>query len=231
MKPKMPWLKARLRKLGRTPAALAEQLNIAPPRVYEMIGGRRGIQPHEIAPAAEFLGWSTEELLQRLPAQQRVLPTKGILPKGAFISHGANTSGMSAILDVIRVLGTTPVTKPCCDSLLTGETLRIARQLPAFEGRTDIAGVYQHGSKMVPWREAGDLVLFEKARPPKAGDYVVIYLHDDEEKKPVMVRQLVDNQKTGKVCLRQHNPRRDTEIDAKAVSGMYRVLTWDEVLR
>ena len=73
MKEKMPWLKARLRDLGRTPTALAKELGIAAPRVYEMIAGRRHIQPNEIAPMAKFLDWSVEEINRHLPEHSRAV--------------------------------------------------------------------------------------------------------------------------------------------------------------
>ena len=96
MKEKMPWLKARLRALGKTPTALAKALGIAAPRVYEMIAGRRHIQPNEIEPMAKFLDWSMEEINSHLPEQSR-------LPD-VFISHNANTEGMSMVLQVKQVL-------------------------------------------------------------------------------------------------------------------------------
>ena len=63
-KDKMPWLKSRLREISRTPAGLARHLDIGGPRVYEMIAGRRSMQPAEIAPAAEFLDWTIDELMR-----------------------------------------------------------------------------------------------------------------------------------------------------------------------
>jgi hypothetical protein len=73
MKEKMPWLKTRLREMGRTPTALAKHLGIAPPRVYEMIAGRRHIQSSEIAPMAAFLDWSVGELNRHLPEHSRAV--------------------------------------------------------------------------------------------------------------------------------------------------------------
>ena len=60
MKANMQWLKIRLRELGKTPAALARELKVQPPRVYEMIGCRRFMQPDEIAPTAKFLDWTID---------------------------------------------------------------------------------------------------------------------------------------------------------------------------
>ena len=86
MKEKMPWLKIRLRELGRTPTALAKALGIAPPRVYEMISGRRHIQPNEIEPMAKFLNWTLAELTERLPARSQ--PTVEHAP-GSGMTHSA----------------------------------------------------------------------------------------------------------------------------------------------
>jgi len=95
MKEKMPWLKTRLRELGRTPTALAKALGIAPPRVYEMISGRRHIQPDEIEPMAKFLDWSLPELKQRLPA------------RALTIEH-APGSGMTQSANVWRMITDAP---------------------------------------------------------------------------------------------------------------------------
>ena len=74
MKAKMPWLRDRLRMIGETPTGLARELEIAPPRVYEMIGGRRAMQPSEVEPTAAFLKWTVPQLLDHLPTKARVVP-------------------------------------------------------------------------------------------------------------------------------------------------------------
>ena len=55
-----------------------------------MIAGRRGMQPTEIQPTAEYLGWTMEQLLEKLPEEARVVPqtlkTTGI-PVLATTSH------------------------------------------------------------------------------------------------------------------------------------------------
>lgn len=93
MKEKMPWLKNRLREVGKTPTALAKALGIAAPRVYEMIAGRRHIQQSEIAPMAAFLDWTIEEINRHLPAHSK-LPIR----PDVVILHGANDQGMSVVL-------------------------------------------------------------------------------------------------------------------------------------
>ena len=223
-KAKMPWLKDRLRQIDRTPAGLARHLNIGGPRVYEMIAGRRGMQPNEIEPTAEYLGWSKEQLLEKLPEEARIVP------------YALKTSG-------IPVLATTRTWDLAdWDLLLTGETTRYVEPPPALKGRADIQALYMGSDAMEPWRNPGDLVLFEKDRPPREHDYVVVYLveakrsprdmpTDVRAMTRVMVRQLLGPKGPGKVRLRQHNPRRDVTIDRKTVAGMFRVMTWEDCVR
>jgi hypothetical protein len=221
MKVEMPWLKARLRELHRTPAGLARHLGIQGPRVYEMIGGRRAIQPDEIEPTAEFLDWSVEQLLEQLPEEARVIPHR--------IAHNPG-KGMLPVLGTTREWTTTAEGKNY-DMLLTGETTHYLKSLPALNGRVDVACLYLHGTGMCPWREPGELVLIEYKRPPRDHDHVVIYLTaKDNGPVPVLVRQLV-RQVGGKLRVRQHNPLKESDIDLKRVASMYRVLTWDDVVR
>jgi hypothetical protein len=230
MKEKMPWLKTRLRALKLTPAGLARHLGIAPPRVYEMIAGRRYMQPNEIGPTAEYLQWPIEELLANLPEDARNVPSTITLGGNMAIVHGPG-QGM------IPVLATTRTADMCeWDCLLTGETLRYVA-CANLHGRPDVQCLYMYGRVMEPWRDPGDPVLFEMDRPPKERDYVVIYLTEDKrapkELRPmqrVMVRQLLWAT-AKKFRLRQHNPAKDTEIDVRSVISIFRVMTWDDLVR
>lgn len=89
MKEKMPWLKIRLRELGKTPTALAKSLGIAAPRVYEMIAGRRHIQPSEIEPMAKFLDWSIEEINKHLPEHSRAVMIEAKGSPRVFAAHSS----------------------------------------------------------------------------------------------------------------------------------------------
>ena len=68
---KMPWLKARLRELRKTPSGLADHLHVAAPRIYEMIGGRRLMHADEIPAVASFLEWTVEDVLRHGPRPSR----------------------------------------------------------------------------------------------------------------------------------------------------------------
>jgi hypothetical protein len=123
----MPWLKARLREQGKTPTALAKALGVAAPRVYEMISGRRHIQPNEIEPMAKFLDWSMDEINRYLPKQSR-------LPD-VFIAHAPNEALMSAVLlqvKQVRALVDTAPKPVDCDEVKEAVLTMI---LERFQGR------------------------------------------------------------------------------------------------
>ena len=226
-KDKMPWLKSRLREIGRTPAGLARHLDIGGPRVYEMIAGRRSMQPAEIAPAAEFLDWTIDELMRHLPEGDRVLP--------------ASLKGTSMVpnKDAIRLLGSMRPwgAKQEWDLELTGEVTRYIETAPALRGRKDVDCLYLPTTNMDPWRPSGDLVVFEKSQPPVERDHVVVFLIEVKggpRTTRVMVRQLISST-AQEVVLRQHNPpvgvKAEGKIDRKSIAEIYRVMTWDDVIR
>jgi len=238
MKQKMPWLKDRLRTLNQTPTRLAHHLNIAAPRVYEMIGGRRAMQPDEIEPTATFLKWTVPELLARLPKEARVLPVndrKTTSDRAEVIPRTNPQLTSTKTTSLIPILATVPPFTENFDCLLTGETTRYIETVPALKGRNDIQCLYLSNTTMQPWRDQGDLVAFEKEKPPRPGiDYVVIYLIDKTvrpQHQRVLVRRLLESKHAGKVRVRQYNPSRDTEIDAQTIASMFRVLSWEDVLR
>lgn len=210
---KMPWLKTRLREINKTPAGLAKHLLLYAPRIYEMIAGRRQILPGEIVRMAEFLEWPVEELLQHMPEDRRVLPTT------AKSTH-----------HFIPVLGSMPALLTTnYDATLTGETQRHVSCGSHLEGRNDLFAVYIHGTKMSPWRDEGEIVLAEKERPPAELDHVVIVMAIDD-RKHCLVRQLLHSSDAA-YRVRQHCPGKTTSISKKAVSSIYRVMTWDDVIR
>lgn len=215
MDKKMPWLKTRLRTVNKTPAMLARHLGIAAPRVYEMIGGRRALQPSEMRQTAEYLDWSIEELASHLPAEARIVP----MQEHALLPSSRNG---------ITFLASTEATGTNYDAVLTGDTTR--HVMSTLEGRSDVFCLYLHGNRMTPWRKPGELVLFEKGRPAAENDHVVIWMTIDDQ-ATVTIRQLMTSKHPGKVKLRQHNPGKDVEIDRTKVTSIFRVMTWDDVIR
>lgn len=68
------YLAAGLKKANQTPAGLTRHLGVKGPRVYEVLGGRRGIQPAEYERVAEFLGWPLERLVEEEKAYSGRVP-------------------------------------------------------------------------------------------------------------------------------------------------------------
>jgi plasmid maintenance system antidote protein VapI len=62
----MRWLRGRLVEIGKTGADFARALQIPTSRVYEMIAGKRRLQPTEVGRAARFLDMTEAELVARL---------------------------------------------------------------------------------------------------------------------------------------------------------------------
>ena len=220
MRANMPWLKDRLHEIDKSVTAMAAEMGIAAPRIHEMIGGRRSIKPKEVEPMARALEWSVPQLLSRLPADTALL-----------------RKTVKNQPDAIPLLGTVQESVPSdrYDCLLTGETIRYLKACSGLEGRSDVECLHMSNGLMAPWRNTGDLVVYEKNRPPSVGDYVVIYLVEDEATakwakslQRVMVRQLVEANE--KVRVRQHNPNLDTSINRRKIAKMYRVMGWNEVL-
>ena len=90
---KKPWIKKRLHELGKSSAGLARHLGVEGPRVYEVTGGRRHIQPNEFQPMAEFLEWDAPTLLEKIPVEERVVNADMRLPDLPFIADdGAKTT-------------------------------------------------------------------------------------------------------------------------------------------
>jgi hypothetical protein len=59
----MQWLRQRLTQIEKSPADLARWLEIPPPRVYEMLKGRRRLQQGEIGKTAQFLKMPEADVL------------------------------------------------------------------------------------------------------------------------------------------------------------------------
>ena len=234
----MQWLKDRLRTVNKTPGGLARALGVAAPRIYEMIAGKRRMQSNEIEPTAIFLEWTTNELLDHLPKYARPTPA----PESPAEPGKAETDPrINAVLTTTRTTSMIPVlsaTIPFAedfDCLLTGETSRFIETLPALKGRGDIQCLYIASTVMQPWRDSGDLVVFEKEKPPKPGtDHVVIYLINNKTKPPqtrVLIRRLLQSKSPRRLRLLQYNPPQETTLEIKEIASMYRVVTWEDCFK
>jgi transcriptional regulator with XRE-family HTH domain len=118
------------------------------------------------------------------------------------------------------------------DFELNGEIVDLVRRPPRFLGRKDLFAAYVQGYSVSPWREPGQLIYLEAARPPKVMDYVLVELKPTspgDDTRPALVKRLLGSTPT-KLKLRQYNPAKDFEIDLRRVLKIYRVLDWDELM-
>ena len=63
------WLKGRLQAAGLTQAALAAAMNLSPPRLSELVAGRRRLSLHEAAAMAAALQVDLNEVWQHYGQQ------------------------------------------------------------------------------------------------------------------------------------------------------------------
>lgn len=119
------------------------------------------------------------------------------------------------------------------DFEMNGQIVDYVRRPPRLAGRTDVFAAFCQGESMLYWREPGQLVYFERAKPPKTNDYVLVELkpppHDTDGVRPALIKRLLGVTPT-KIRLRQYNPLKDFEIDRSKVLQVIRALDWDELM-
>lgn len=118
------------------------------------------------------------------------------------------------------------------DFELNGQIVDYVRRPPRFDGRKDIFAAYVQGYSVSPWREPGQLIYLEAARPPRVMDYVLVELRPTsagDDTRPALVKRLLGSTPT-KLKLRQYTPPKDFEIELRRVLKIYRVLDWDELM-
>lgn len=117
------------------------------------------------------------------------------------------------------------------DFELNGTVVDYVRRPPRITGRADVFAVYVSGSSMAPWREPGQLVYVEAAKPPKRLDYVLVEFKPPEGHvvRPALVKRFLAITPT-KLRLRQFQPAKDFEVDRQTVLRVFRVMDWDELM-
>lgn len=129
----------------------------------------------------------------------------------------------------VPILGTTVGGAEADFEINRGETIGHVRRPPWLTRK--IFSLYVQGNSMARWREPGTLVYLDPARPPKAGDRVVVELLPEDEGggHPAFLKELVAQTPT-KLRLRQYNPEGTIELPLSKVVHVYRVIEWDELL-
>ena len=225
----MQWLRQMLEAAGKKPADLARFLEIPPPRVYEMLAGKRRLQQGEIARAAAFLGIAEGRIVAALDG--RPDPGPAIPANAQFAPTAPAPPARADMAKDVPVFGTGMGGNGDADFEMNGQIIDYVRRPPRLAGRNDVFAIYVQGASMSPWREPGELVYVERNRPPRSGDYVVIEFAANEfNVRPALIKKLVAITPS-RIKLLQYNPPKTIEIDRqKNRYQLYRVIDWTELM-
>lgn len=224
---RMEWLKNRLAEVGRKPIELARHLGVPPARVYEMLAGKRRLQPGEYRAAAAFLAWPEARVLALAAGETE----QDNLPEVIPAPNTPLPPMRQEMAKDVPVYGTTLGGDGQGEFHFNGEVIDYVRRPPRLVGRKDVFVLYVQGSSMSPWREPGQMVYLEQNRPPRPGEYIVIEMAPSpgEEVKPAMIKRLVSTS-PARIRLRQYNPDKEFDVDRTKVRAIYRVMDWDELM-
>lgn len=112
-----------------------------------------------------------------------------------------------------------------------GEIGRVKETPAGLRGKKDVFGVWVDGESMRPWKRPGQLVLLDPHKRPQINDHVVVEMKatPPEEERPAFLKLLVARSGT-RIKLRQYNPDRTFEVDARKVYKLHRVMELEEII-
>jgi hypothetical protein len=233
----MEWMSDRLKQVRRKPIELSRALNIAPSRVYEMLGGKRRLQKDEIEPAAKFLEMDEEALVQAMEggpeAARKIIA--GLPP---FKISPAAVEELPADLPVWKSM---PLDSPSVTGafyVLRATVIDHIRRFHALAGRSDVFSIHVQSDDMSPWRRKGQVAILDDNRPPREGDHVAVWLKapkkkghtDGEDGMILVVRQLV-KETDKKVTVRRYHPKVvEEDILLEKIVRIFLVVDWDHLI-
>ena len=101
----------------------------------------------------------------------------------------------------------------------------------------NVWGIHMPYNDMAPWREIGEIVLFDDRRPPREGEYAIIRMKTKKEgdTAPHVVRRIVryippkNSHQKEKLTVRQYNPFKEYDIVSTEIERVVRVIGNDEL--
>ena len=117
------------------------------------------------------------------------------------------------------------------DFRFNGQVVDYVRRPPGIANLRNVYALWILGDSMSPWNKNGDLIYVSPARPPTAGEYAVIQMHDVADGEPgiAMVKLLLGKTPT-QLKLAQHNPAREFNLPLAKVKLIHKVLSLRELL-
>lgn len=220
------WLQKRLQESGKSQAALARYLNLAPPVINKIIKGRRAIKAAEADQIRAFFRLPSPDANTAFP---QVRAESELNVRESVVDANITTPLRSEMPRDIPILGT--VSGGPGGLQMNGEAIDWARRPPRLKGRADVFGAWVEDPSMIPAFRPGALILVERARPPAPGDDVVIEIRPEKpgDDPRALIKHLVGLTSTT-VRLQQHNPPKELEIPRKHVIRLYRVMPLADLL-
>lgn len=105
----------------------------------------------------------------------------------------------------------------------------IVHRPPRLREREDVYALYVPGSEMVPWREAGDLIVVDVKRPPKIGDHVIVRMNAENGRFRHLLRKLAGFGDSTFI-FHQYRPDREQRLKHTEVVELLRIAEWTELM-
>lgn len=117
------------------------------------------------------------------------------------------------------------------DFRFNGQVVEYVRRPPGVANTRNVYAIWVVGESMSPWNRDGDLIYVSPARPPSAGDHVVVQLQDTADGDPgvAMVKLFVGKTPT-QLKLGQYNPQKEFSVALSKVKSIHKVLSVKDLL-
>lgn len=201
----MQWMKNRLDELGKRPIELARHLNVAPPRVYEMLTGKRRLQLNEVGPTAAFLEWPEATVLAHLGASSAPItgskrPAQRMLQDEREVRSSLEVWASAEGREGTMLISTDPI-----DYIIR----------PAGLPARGSFAVYLIGDLMAPALETGDQLFVSPNKPARSGADCLFAQELDDGTLLAFPARLVD-QTADSWRVQQFNPSKEFDLDRRS---------------
>jgi phage repressor protein C with HTH and peptisase S24 domain len=164
------------------------------------------------------------------PASPTVASGSDGPPTGMALTRAPELTTMSHDMPIY---GVTRCGKGEGDFRFNGEVAGQTLRPPGLRGMKDAFCLYVQGESMSPWRNEGDRVFINPARPARIGDHVVIEVKPEHDGEPgvAWLKKLAGRSPDGTLVLAQYNPPNGKiKVPGHKVKRVFRVMEWEELL-
>lgn len=213
------WIADRLKQVGSTQVALAENLNVAPARIIEMIKAQREIQSDEIIPFAQVLNIDPSSVVDCFHHHRLPDTIEPFDPADPIEPTNENSLPADARKsEVLEVIGEDYAAIPRWDmrasagpgQLVPDQPEAIHRILFRMQwlrsvSRAPLDKIFAlevEGDSMEPTLRKGDLVLVDQTRTNPGADAIFLLNNDGE----LQVKRVQIDPRTKMLTIRSDNP-------------------------